>query len=491
MKEANIISIITAYNKLSSELFDFYLKHHSIVMKTMEIIDLEGFVDGLREVSDDADIFDGYFIGYSIPQIGKEFDLLRIGTKNVVNIELKQTSTGDKIKKQLERNRYYLSFLNKNVFNFTFVRDEGKLYTLDDNQCLIETDFDQLFDILVIEKVKKIKDINSLFNPSNYLVSPFNSTEKFIEDKYFLTQQQEQIKKKIEKLLELPKFTILSIKGSAGTGKTLLTYDIAKEFIQNNSVLIIHCGQLNEGHLKLRNNFDWNIIPIRDISIQNLDKYSLIVIDEAQRIYPSQLIDIIEMIKKNSLKCVFSYDGEQCLRSWEIKNNIEKKIEENVTFPAFRLTNTIRTNKDLSMFIKALFDKKEIIAKSDFSNIQINYFSRYGDVNAFLEVKKIDDWKIINYTQSRDIMTYDKYHLPEVTDNSHKVMGQEFDKVVVIIDQHFCYYNDILSIQKYSKTPYYLLTKMLFQNLTRARTEISVIIINNPEILERCLFILK
>jgi len=95
MKEANIVSVISAYNKLSSELFDSYLKYHSIVMKTMEIIDLEGLVDGLRVVSNDADIFDGYFIGYSIPQIGKEFDLLRIGTKNVVNIELKQTNTGD------------------------------------------------------------------------------------------------------------------------------------------------------------------------------------------------------------------------------------------------------------------------------------------------------------------------------------------------------------------------------------------------------------
>ncbi|MFH6946855.1 DNA/RNA helicase domain-containing protein [Flavobacterium sp. FlaQc-51] len=491
MKEANIVSIISAYNKLDSKLFDSYLKHHSIVMKTMEINDLKGFVDGLSAVSNDADLFDNYFIGYSIPQIGKEFDLLRIGAKNVINIELKQTNTGDKIRKQLERNRYYLSFLNKIVFNYTFVTDENKLYTLDDHECLVETDFDELFTVLVSENVKKIKGINNLFNPSNYLVSPFNSTEKFIESKYFLTQQQEQIKKNIVKLLQSQKFTILSIKGSAGTGKTLLTYDIAKEFVQNDSVLIIHCGQLNEGHLKLKNNYNWNIIAIRDILIQDLNKYSLIVIDEAQRIYPIQLIDIIEMIEKYSLKCIFSYDGEQCLRSWEIKNNIEKKIEDKVTFSPFKLTNTIRTNKDLSMFIKALFDKKATVADSDLSNVEINYFSKYGDVNAFLEIKKLDDWKIINYTQSRDIMTYDKYHRHEVSDNSHKVMGQEFEKVVVIIDHHFYYHNDILAIQNYSKTPYYLLTKMLFQNLTRARSEINIIILNNTEILERCLSILK
>ena len=41
-----------------------------------------------------------------------------------------------------------------------------------------------------------------MFNPSNYLVSPFNSTEKFIAGKYFLTVQQESICKDVQKRID-------------------------------------------------------------------------------------------------------------------------------------------------------------------------------------------------------------------------------------------------------------------------------------------------
>lgn len=33
--------------------------------------------------------FDGYYVGYAIKQIGKEFDLLRFGDDKILNIELK------------------------------------------------------------------------------------------------------------------------------------------------------------------------------------------------------------------------------------------------------------------------------------------------------------------------------------------------------------------------------------------------------------------
>jgi hypothetical protein len=66
--------------------------------------------------------------------------------------------------------------------------------------------------------VEKLKNIDSYFNPSNYLVSPFNSTQEFIKGKYFLTAHQEQIKKEILNQLNLDTHSIISIKGNAGTG---------------------------------------------------------------------------------------------------------------------------------------------------------------------------------------------------------------------------------------------------------------------------------
>jgi len=77
-----------------------------------------------------------------------------------------------------------------------------------------------------------------------------------------------------------------------------------------------------------------------------------------------------------------------------------------------------------------------------------------------------------------------------MADNAHQVIGQEYDKVIAVIDQFFCYEGDVLSIKGYTNTPYYHPIKMLFQIMTRTRRKLGVIIINNSEIMSRCLTIL-
>src|SRR5690606_29511809 len=132
-------------------------------------------------------IFNDYYLGYTIPQISKEFDLLRFGKNYNVNIELKSINVSDKIQKQLLQNRYYLSFLGIETFSFTYVSGENKLFSIDANNNLIEINFAELIGVLKGQEIIEISDLNNLFIPSNYLVSPFNSTKEFIEGKYFLT----------------------------------------------------------------------------------------------------------------------------------------------------------------------------------------------------------------------------------------------------------------------------------------------------------------
>src|SRR5690606_14568361 len=153
---------------------------------------------------------------------------------------------------------------------------------------LNEVSLDKLVTILLRQEVDKSRDINSHFNPTNYLISPFNSTSEFIEGRYFLTIHQEKIKKEVVELISNTKTTILSIRGKAGTGKTLLTYDIAKHYHYEKrcKVLIIHCGNLNVGHIKLKNNYKWHVIAAKEIASTNLPEYELIIVDESQRIYP-------------------------------------------------------------------------------------------------------------------------------------------------------------------------------------------------------------
>ena len=99
-----------------------------------------------------------------------------------------------------------------------------------------------------------------------------------------MTVQQEEIKNKILNELRIPSFSIVAIKGKAGTGKTLLTFDITKELTISNTIIVIHCGILNNGHLTLRDDYWWKIIPARDLNNIDYSKYNLVVVDEAQRI---------------------------------------------------------------------------------------------------------------------------------------------------------------------------------------------------------------
>ena len=52
---------------------------------------------------------DDFYYSYTIPHIGKEFDLLKIDDEKILNIELKSENVGlDRIKAQLVRNYNYL-----------------------------------------------------------------------------------------------------------------------------------------------------------------------------------------------------------------------------------------------------------------------------------------------------------------------------------------------------------------------------------------------
>lgn len=493
MKEVNLLSILQAFNNLKRPLLDRYLDYFKISSRDAEFQDLECFTTLLQKYANSIDSFDKFFFGYTIPQISKEFDLLRFGENYTVNIELKNSSTIEKIKKQLIRNKYYLSFLNVNILNFTFVVNEQKLYRLDNSDDLIEEKFEELSKILRNQKVKEIITIDNLFNPSNYLVSPFNSTDEFIGGKYFLTSQQEDVKNSTLDKISRNQGAFISISGKAGTGKTLLTYDIVKEYLLTKTdVLIIHCGNLNEGHYKLRDEHKWDIIPIKALGNKNLSNYSLVIIDETQRIYPDQLDYIINEMKIHKKNCIFSHDMEQWLKKGEITNNIEEQINNTAKPLSFQLTNKIRTNKEIASFISCILDKSHKSNVPNKLNIELNYFKTYSEATNYIKSLKEKKWKIINYTPStKHIFPYEKFEIPN-EDNAHGVIGQEFDKVVAIVDSHFYYDTDNkLSTKNYNNKPFYHPTKMLFQIMTRTRRKLSFIIIDNEEIMDRCLEILN
>ncbi|TNO99964.1 DUF2075 domain-containing protein [Bacillus cereus] len=488
-KAINLISLISAKNDLSPEILKVYLENAEVSVKSSELDDIEALVERLKSTTKVKKIFNYYHVGFTIKQIGKEFDLLRLGVNYNINIELKKENTGEKIKKQLIKNEYYLNSLGKEVFNFTYVSNEDSLYFLEKNHTLSESSFEFLADILYGQDVLKDKNLSELFAPTKYLISPFNSTDRFIDDQYFLTHSQEVIKQQLYDLYSASQKRLFSIEGGAGTGKTLLTYDIAKYFIKNKKkVLIVHSGQLNEGQEKLVNSESWDIIPAKEYKRILSEQFDLIIVDEAQRIYRNQLEEIINHATDNDIACIFSFDPKQCLHEAEFKNDIPGYLENKVE-KKFKLTGKIRTNPEISAFIKNLLDLSKESPEQVYENVEVQYFSHIDDARGYINSLVLDEWTTINYTVSR----YKWCSLDEIIvhsdKNVHGVVGQEFDKVIAVVGESFFY--DKQGKLLGDSNSYYLAREMLFQILTRTRSKLCLIIINNEPLLEKCLSILS
>lgn len=489
MKAISILSLVQAYSSLETQCYANFLHHYDIKIKNDEAEDLSNLVATLYS-SDNNYILNGFYVGFKIPQIGKEFDLLRIGKNYIVNLELKRTSSEEKIQKQLHRNKYYLTSIGKPVYNFTFISSTKKLYFLNDGNLIQWVDFSYLKQVLETQVVDYVDDIDKLFDPSVYLVSPFNSTDKFINDEYFLTHQQEEIKEKVRNMvLNASQSNFISITGSAGTGKTLLVYDIAKEIIRSqNKVLIIHCGNLNGGQDRLKIEHKWDIIPIKHYGSFDLSVYNMVIVDEAQRILPKQLETIVNAVQSASGKCVLSYDKVQTLSAKEEYLNIDSHINNINQITSYKLTDKIRTNKEIASFIRAVFDRKKELLINNGGNIELNYFNSIDDAKCFLDLISRQGWEVLRFTPS----LYDKEHHESyssvINKASHGVIGQEFDNVAVVIDQFFSYSTKGELV--YTGPSYYHPVKMLFQNMTRTRKKLNIIIISNSELLNRCISII-
>lgn len=495
-KPVNLISLLAVYHTGDEDLFKQFTGYCAIGLaqsgvRKAEMEDLEMLVNWMGDNGAEAGDFDNFYLNYSIPQIGKEFDLLRFGTQSVVDIEIKRSASIEKITKQLVRNEYYLSFLpHKSKRLFTYVCDTGQLYELDGGNVKTRS-CEVLIDGLEAQSHVEIRDINSLFNPANYLVSPFNSTLKFVNHRYFLTKQQEEVKAKVFGVIKKGTSRYFAITGKPGTGKTLLVYDIARDLADaGRKLLIVHCAPLNGGQNELIVEHGWNIICAKYLSDKVLADCDVVVVDEVQRLYPRQLNTVLDAANRSNLICIFSFDAAQCLRTEEIEWNNAGKINKLCESYVHTLTDKIRTNAEIAEFIGCLLDSKRRPKSLNFSGVSVSYCDKCTDVKAMLTVMKDQGWTVPVYTPSQyGSFGYERYGIPSLS--THEVIGQEFDKVVVVIDSDFYYgedgklYSNINHNERVYSKP-----KMFYQIISRTRSRLHILFLQNVPVFQRCLSLL-
>ncbi|MDO4491729.1 MAG: ATP-binding protein [Lachnospiraceae bacterium] len=282
--------------------------------RSHEFFSLKRLVDMLMALDVSPELLDSFFFSFTIHQIGKEFDLLKLlPEQRGLNIELKSEPVElAEIEKQLRQNRYYLGFAAPDLRLFTFVASTGELYQLIGDTCY-PVPLETLVEALPDYEAAIQEGIEELFATGKFLISPFTDPSRFLTGKYFLTQQQQDIREQVlEMILDaagapgvsetvrtggagapgvsetvrtgeaaaapgvsesirtegaagvaVAAETVdscrvrLGITGSTGSGKTLLLYDLARSIAREGiDCCVIHSGDLWEGHEYLNEHWD-------------------------------------------------------------------------------------------------------------------------------------------------------------------------------------------------------------------------------------------
>lgn len=482
----NIDKLSTFEQQLSGRVTPLKIKNH-------EIECIRSLVDTLFLFNNSLDIFENFYYSFEIPQIGKEFDLLRISQDLIVNIEVKsQSISEEKIRKQLQKNKYYLAHLSREIALFSYIKSSNKLFKLTSDGTLLEEDITCLIDVLKQQTKQFSDNIDSLFKVSNYLVSPINTPKKFLQSDYFLTSQQDSFKQQIMQIAHQQKdFRFIALTGGPGTGKTLLLYDLAVECSRLGQCCIIHCGILSQGHLYLKQKLtNVDIIEAKAVnSTFDFSKYRFIFLDESHRIYLEQFQETVRQVQEHKALAIFSYDHKQILSKRENQAAISTHIEELPHLTQLKLSNKIRTNRELASFIRRLMNLNSTDVLPYYPSVTISYANDEDEAKVLISYFKSKGYTFIHYTKSNYYTaSLDTYHGDL---NTHRVIGQEFDNIVMIMDNTFHYDGQGKLRAKVHPNPNYLYRQLLFQGLTRVREKLAIIVVKSEELFVDILSILQ
>ena len=273
-----------------------------------------------------------------------------------------------------------------------------------------------------------------------------------------------------------------SIIGTPGTGKTLLLYDIAKELTKKGKVVVIHCGKLAVGQIYLNKNLqNFNVSSVVSLRYDDnlLNEYDFILVDETHRIFPYQFDKICSFVRENNKVCIFSSDPGQTLSIQERERKIVEKILALPLIAKYELSEKIRTNKELALFIKKVRNLKKSVPDSiSYDNISLAYAKSVDEARKIIKYFRDKGYIFINYSKSN--RRYSPYQEYEEDYDTHHVIGQEFDNVLLLMDNSFYYDKDGVLQGVTHPNPDYLYPNLFYQGITRVREKIAIVVVEAP-----------
>ena len=115
--------------------------------------------------------------------------------------------------------------------------------------------------------------------------------------------------------------------------------------------------------------------------------------------------------------------------------------------------------------------------------LSLSYANNYEEACDMIEYFKKQGYVFINYSKSN--YNYSPYAKYEEDFDTHHVIGQEFDNVLMLMDDSF-YYDENGVLQGIPHpNPDYLYPNLFYQGITRVREKIALVIVNSPRLFEK------
>ena len=439
--------------------------------------------------------FDGFYFSYTIEHISKEFDLLKFSANAdcALNIELKSEAIEeDRIRKQLEQNRYYLSHVSRTILSYTYVMESNALYCLNDHGFLRRCPLSELAAAMQRPVLQTFveENIGQFFRAQDYLISPVRNPEKLLTGRYFLTNQQSEFRRQILEILQLfedglwqipengEAVPVISLTGNAGTGKTLLLFDLAIEISRKKKVLFVHGGPLREGHhiidkrLHKVHVFSGTESSAEEIGRRHdFEDYACMLVDEANRFDYARLEALMKKAIGHGIPCIVSYDPHSILGAIPLMEDTEAMISRYETL-RLELSGNIRINRPIFSFLRTLFHQKDWSASTDYSCIDVLYAADRKEERRLTAHYLSKGYELIRST-------------PE-SFKSGEIISQEFERVLMVLDKRF-YYDESMHLcadgKKGAAIP------PLYEGLSRAREKLCLLITGNEKLFRQILAI--
>ena len=493
MKPVNIFRV----SRIRDErLFNIMEKHeasdhdnHSTRIHEIESLCI--LTDALAEHGISVKDADGFYFGFVIPLIGKEFDLLKVTNRYCLNIELKSQDVGEEhILAQLRKNRHYLTMLGRELMLFTVVTDTLACYRLSADGELETADICE-----IAKAVKKCRAayhgrIDKLFRASEYLISPEEDPDRFLQGQYFLSPAQDYVKSQLLRDISNAHYcSFFHIYGRPCTGKTLLIYDLAKHLSGSGRTLITCGEEPSDGLLAISGAIEsLDFISVSEIvSPEQISGYDFILVDEALRIDPAIFEVIVKAAETYEQVCIFSTDPSAALTNPEQENDIGGRIQSLGLTGEYELSERLRMNMELQTFIMKL---RHLYCKTEktyeFEHVSVNYANNTDEARGIIKYYREKGYVFINPHRHRNAAFED---LEESFRYRH-IAGREYNSVVMLMDSSFSYDENGYLMGIPEPDPEQPYPNIFYSGITRVREHFALVILDAPELLENILSLL-